>query len=94
MRGELVDLDLAELADIANLLALESAEVGGDSAVLEVDDTGEGLIKQRANRQDGEVASFGLVSVRTPERRGLVENNSQQACGSWPCSPGPPSRFR
>jgi hypothetical protein len=51
---------LSELADIADLLTLQGAEVLGDSAVLEVDNAGEGLVKKRADRGDGEVAGFGL----------------------------------
>lgn len=58
--GELVDLDLAELTDVADALSLERGEVGGDTAVLEVDDTGEGLVEEGADRGDGEVTSFGL----------------------------------
>jgi hypothetical protein len=57
---ELIDLDLAELADVADALALEGREVGGDAAVLEVDDTGEGLVEERAYGRDGEVTSLGL----------------------------------
>lgn len=58
--GELVDLDLAELADVADALALERGEVGGDAAVLEVDDAGEGLVEEGADGGDGEVTGFGL----------------------------------
>jgi hypothetical protein len=53
-------LDLAELADVTDALALERGEVGGDAAVLEVDDAGEGLIEEGADGGDGEVTSFGL----------------------------------
>lgn len=60
MAGELVDLDLAELADVTDALALEGGEVGGDAAVLEVDDAGEGLIEEGADGRDGEVTGFGL----------------------------------
>jgi hypothetical protein len=60
VRGELVDLDLAELADVADALALEGAEVGGDARRLEVDDAGEGLVEKAADGLDGEVAGFGL----------------------------------
>lgn len=60
VRCQLVDLDLAELADIADALALEGAEVGGDARVLEVDNSGEGLVEQTADGQDGEVTSLGL----------------------------------
>lgn len=58
--GELVDLDLAELADVADALALERGEVGGDAAVLKVDDASEGLVQEGADGGDGEVTSFGL----------------------------------
>ncbi len=60
VRGELVNLDLAELADVADALALERAEVGRDARLLEVDDASEGLVEEAANRGDGEVASLGL----------------------------------
>jgi hypothetical protein len=60
MRERRVCPYLSELANIADLLALQGAEVLGDSAVLEVDDTSEGLVEKRADRGDGEVASFGL----------------------------------
>lgn len=60
VRGQLVDLDLAELADVADALALEGAEVGGDAGVLQVDDAGEGLVEKTANGKDREVASLGL----------------------------------
>lgn len=75
MRGQLVDLDLAKLADIANLLALERAEVLGDAGVLEVDDAGEGLVEKRADGDDGEVAGFGLV-----RDEGLVQESLTVAC--------------
>lgn len=58
--GELVDLDLAELTDVADALALERGKVGGDTAVLKVDDTSEWLVEEGADGGDGEVASFGL----------------------------------
>ena len=60
MRGELVDLNLAKLADIADALALEGAEVGGYTGVLEVDNTGEGLIEKASEGNDGKVACLGL----------------------------------
>lgn len=59
--GELVDLNLSELSNIANFLALQGAEVFSDSAILEVHNTGERLVKKRANRGDREVTSLGLV---------------------------------
>ncbi len=63
MGGQFVNLDFAEFANIANTLALQSAEVSGDAAVFQVDNTGERLIEERANRGDGESSSFGLVAV-------------------------------
>lgn len=51
---------LSELSNIADSLALQGAEVLGDSAALEVDNTGEGLVEQGANRGNGEVTGFGL----------------------------------
>ena len=58
---ELLDMtNLSELSNIADPLALQGAEVLGDSAALEVDNTGEGLVEQGANRRNGEVAGFGL----------------------------------
>lgn len=36
----------AELSNVADLLALQSAEVGGDAAALEVHDTSKWLVKQ------------------------------------------------
>ena len=62
VRRQLVDLDLAELADVADALALEGAEVGGDARALEVDDAGEGLVQEAADGRDGEVARLGLSS--------------------------------
>jgi hypothetical protein len=63
VRCQLVNLDLAELADVADALALERAEVGRDARRLEVDDAGEGLVQETANGQDWEVAGFGLMST-------------------------------
>ena len=54
---------LAELSNVADPLALERSEVLGDSTVLEVDDTSEGLIKERSNGGHREVASFGLQAL-------------------------------
>lgn len=62
---ELLDMtNLSELSNIADPLALQGAEVLGDSAALEVDNTGEGLVEQGANRGNGEVAGFGLEVFR------------------------------
>jgi hypothetical protein len=58
--GELVNLDLAKLADIADALALERSEIGGDSGVFEVDDAGEWLVQKTSNGDNREVASLGL----------------------------------
>jgi hypothetical protein len=51
---------LSKLADIADAFALEGAEIGRDAGVFQVDDAGEGLVEERADGQDGEVAGFGL----------------------------------
>lgn len=59
-RCYLTATDLAKLADIANTLALEGAEVRGDAGVLEVDDTGERLVEERTDGEDREVTGFGL----------------------------------
>ncbi|KAI6764615.1 hypothetical protein HG531_012502 [Fusarium graminearum] len=63
VRGEFVNLDLAKLADIADALTLEGAEVGGDARVLEVDDSREGLVEKTADGLDREVSSLGSQSV-------------------------------
>ena len=61
MRCQLVDLDLAELADVADALAAQGGEVGGDArGALEVDDAGEGLVEEGADGLDGEGAGLGL----------------------------------
>ena len=59
--------DLSKLANIANTLALQGAKILGDSAALDVHQTGERLIEQGTDRLDGETASFGLdlVSLST-----------------------------
>lgn len=51
---------LPELANIANPLTLQRAEVVGNSATLEVHQSGERLIKQGSDRGNGEVTGFGL----------------------------------
>ena len=62
---ELLDMtNLSELSNIADPLALQGAEVLGDSAALEVDDTGERLVEQGANRGNGEITGFGLDALR------------------------------
>ena len=58
----LVRSNLAKFTDVADSLALERAEVFGDSAALQVDEARERLIEQRANRSDREVPGFGLFS--------------------------------
>jgi hypothetical protein len=55
--------NLAELSDVTDPLALQGPKVLGNSAILEIDNTGERLVEQRADRGDGEVTSFGLVTV-------------------------------
>jgi hypothetical protein len=55
-----MEVYLSELANIANTLAFEGTEVGGDATVLEIDDSGERLVKERPDGQDWEVTGFGL----------------------------------
>jgi len=77
---------LSKFANIANALALESTEVGGNAGVFQVDDTGEGLVEERADREDREVAGFGLsrrISVLVSKSKIEVVNNLQPECGSW-----------
>jgi hypothetical protein len=77
---------LSKFADIANALALEGAEVSGDTTVLEVHDSSERLIEERPDGQDREVAGFGLVVVsanlawRYRNHMGCL----QPKYGSWP----------
>jgi hypothetical protein len=78
---------LSELADIADAFSLEGAEVGRDARVLEVDDAGEGLVEERADRENREVAGFGLsrgISKLVSESRVEMVDNLQPECGSWP----------
>lgn len=72
-------IDLSELANVSDLLTLQGAEVLGDSAVLEVDDTGERLIEQRTDRGNGEVTGFSLyqVSIFMPIRPETVNTHSK-----------------
>lgn len=58
--GKLVDLNLAELADISDALALEGLEVGGDAGRLEIDNSGERLVEKTANGRNREAACFRL----------------------------------
>jgi hypothetical protein len=84
--GQLVDLDLAEFADVADSLALEGLEVGGDPGRLEVDDTREGLIKKTADGRDWKATGFGLREVVSNHIRfcNNRDQDIQQGCGSWP----------
>jgi hypothetical protein len=78
---------LSELADIADAFSLEGAEVGRDARVFEVDDAGEGLVEERADRENREVAGFGLsrgISKLVSESRVEMVDNLQPECGSWP----------
>lgn len=61
VRSELIDLNLAKLADVTDTLALEGPKVGRDSGLLEVDDAGEGFVQKAANREDRVVTGFGLL---------------------------------
>lgn len=61
LRTRHVRIYLSKLADIADTLALEGAEVGSDAAVLEVYHSGERLIEEGSDGQDWEVTSFGLL---------------------------------
>jgi hypothetical protein len=49
---------LSELSDVSNLLSLEAAKVGGDAAVLQVNNSSEWLVEKRPNGSDREVAGF------------------------------------
>ena len=51
---------LAKLADVTDAFALESAEVGCNPRIFQVDDAGEGLVEERADGEYREVAGFGL----------------------------------
>ena len=44
-----MNLFLVEFADVADMLAHEGVEVGGDTTVLEVDDRGDWLIEERTH---------------------------------------------
>lgn len=60
---------LSEFTNITDPLTLHGAEVGGDTAVLEIHHAGERLIEQRPNREDREVPCFGLnIRVRRSTR--------------------------
>lgn len=51
--NSLVDLDLAKLANITDLLATEALEIRSDATAFDVDDASSGLIHERSNRGDG-----------------------------------------
>jgi hypothetical protein len=51
---------LSKFANIADAFALEGAEVGGDTAVLEINDARKRFIEERPDGQDWEVTGFGL----------------------------------
>ena len=63
VRGQLVDLDLAELAHVADAFAFECAEVRCDTRRLEVHHSSKWFIEQAADRSDREVSGFGLWLV-------------------------------
>lgn len=84
MARQLVDLDLAELADVADALAAEGGEVGRDAGGFEVNDAREGLVEERADGRDGEVAGFGLGCVLVGCAVLAMMGYSRRECGSWP----------
>lgn len=53
----------AKFTDIADALSAERAEISGYTAIFEVHDAREWLVKKRADRGDGEASGFGLTSV-------------------------------
>lgn len=55
---------LAKFSHIADAFAFKGTEIGGDTAVFEVDNTSERLVEQRANGGDGKSSSFGLHYIR------------------------------
>lgn len=78
--------DLSEFTDVADSFALEGTEVRGDAAVLEVDNTGEGLVQQGTDGGNRELAGLGLHKrSKTPvlKPNGLTEH-ARRGCGSWP----------
>ena len=78
---------LAKLADVTDAFALESAEVGCNPRIFQVDDAGEGLVEERADGEYREVAGFGLsrgISKLVSESRVEMVDNLQPECGSWP----------
>ena len=76
---------LSELADIADAFSLEGAEVSRDAGVFQVDNAGEGLVEERADGEDREVAGFGLsrgISKLAFKSRVEMANNLQPECES------------
>lgn len=63
MRRQLIDLNLAELADISDAFALQGAEVGRDAAVFEVHDSCKRFVEKGADRGNREVSSFSLFEA-------------------------------
>ena len=77
---------LAKLADVTDAFALESAEVGCNPRIFQVDDAGEGLVEERADGEDRKVAGFGLsrrISKLVPKPRFDVVDSLQPECESW-----------
>ncbi|KAH3677824.1 hypothetical protein OGATHE_000478 [Ogataea polymorpha] len=66
--GQLVDLNLAELADVPDPLASERLEVVSDAVgpILEIEHTGERFVQKRADRRD--VPAPGLGGKRVDHR--------------------------
>lgn len=60
VRCQLVDLDLAEFADVANTFSLEGAEVRRDARRLQVHDASEGLVQKATEGKDRESTGLGL----------------------------------
>ena len=77
---------LAELADVANSLAFERAEVLGDPAGLQVHDSGEGLVEEGADGGHGEVAGLGLEKGISMVGMSVTSGKVYEppGCGSWP----------
>lgn len=63
VRRQLVELDLAKLAHVADALTLERREVWRDARRRQVHDAREGLVEQRADAGDGEAARRGRERV-------------------------------
>lgn len=54
---------LAKFSNVTDSLALQGAEVRGDTAGLQVDHSGEWLVEKRTNGGDREATSFGSQGV-------------------------------